>query len=171
MTISRPGSGGYGVRSLLGSAASAAFTTAGGIVFGGAGAWSTNGHLSANWLPSGGLVFGGDSTFGGASGLITVAISYANSDSTIPVFDVGDTVRIYATYRDGLTDALIDPTSVVFWLRAPGGSTGTLAVTRESAGVYHAELTIAVAGRYHFQWQAPNQDEDGQFTVKTSLVH
>lgn len=100
------------------------------------------------------------------SGLLSVAISYATSTSTIPVFDVGDTVRINATFTDSIEGTLHDPASVVFRLRSPAGAVTTPTSAKASTGVWSIDLLPTVEGTWRYRWEAPGVTEEGQFVVR-----
>lgn len=84
-------------------------------------------------------------------------------------FDVGDTVRLTATFRDAEGN-LIDPASVTLRVRKPGGVIITVSVTRESLGVYRGDVSVDVPGTWLYEWSAPGGAEEGAFFVRESTV-
>lgn len=59
------------------------------------------------------------------------------------VFTAGQTIRLSGTFTD-TADTLVDPTGVVITVRDPAGTVTTPAVTRDSTGAYHADITATL---------------------------
>ena len=72
-------------------------------------------------------------------------------------YDVGDLPRVSAVFT---TPAGVDtdPTVVKFVYQAPGGTAVTLtygtdaALVRDSAGHYHVDVSLTVAGTWSYRW-------------------
>lgn len=95
-------------------------------------------------------------------------------------FDVGDRPR--TTYTIELEEELVDPPLVVLIVKTPteelvsiyGQSDQPYPITRESEGVYYADIPLLVSGPWYRRWVA--FDEDGvpldaferRFTVQAS---
>lgn len=89
-------------------------------------------------------------------------------------YDVGDQVRVTATFKDLDGDA-VDPTTVTVKYQKPGGSVVTVAsesVTNSATGVYFTDLTIDNSPgvwRYRFEGTgALVAAEGGTFYVTAS---
>lgn len=64
--------------------------------------------------------------------------------------DIGDKVRVTATFYDG-DDDLAAPTAVVISARDPSGNEAALSSSTSSTGVYVADLAIDESGRWWFR--------------------
>lgn len=74
---------------------------------------------------------------------------------TLNTFDVGDTVRLAATYTD-TGGGPIDPTSVKFVYRHPTGTESTVtslstSVVNPSSGSYYTDILINSAGTWRWR--------------------
>lgn len=72
------------------------------------------------------------------------------------VYDVGDNIRSSVTFTD-FNGAVADPTTVTFKYATPSGAVTTIVypaagTTRDSLGVFHADVTISAAGSWWFRW-------------------
>ena len=74
-------------------------------------------------------------------------------------YDVGDLVKVIGTFTDpDAGDALIDPTAVFLSVKDPSGNLTTFEydvdddITRESEGVYSAEIDCDEAGTFYYRW-------------------
>lgn len=82
-------------------------------------------------------------------------------------YDIGDTVRVYGTFKVGtftvtagvpsVTYALADPTTVTLTVWTPAGVSTSYTyaggtVTRDSLGVFYRDVPVAEAGRYVLRW-------------------
>lgn len=95
------------------------------------------------------------------------------------VFDLGDRVRLSATFTDDNGDDS-DPTEVTFKHRAGFGvvttetyNGGVGNVTRDAVGRYHLDADLDAAGRWH--WRAGGTDTpaaagERSFTVRGSQL-
>jgi uncharacterized protein YfaS (alpha-2-macroglobulin family) len=115
--------------------------------------------------------------FGGAveivepTNIMIIATSYQNSDSPIPVFDKGDTVRINATFRDSGTLELVDPGSITFRLRKPGGAvTMDTSPVQDGVGQYYVDLNADTEGTWSFRWEVSSGREEGEFVVRATSM-
>jgi hypothetical protein len=88
-------------------------------------------------------------------------------------YDIGDTVRITATFKDS-TDALANPTTVTIKVRQPDTRAiivGT--VINDSVGVFHADFGPTVSGRW--AWRVlgvgvVNKAAHGEFEVNVQEI-
>ena len=72
------------------------------------------------------------------------------------IYDVGDLIRSSITFTD-FNGAAADPTTVVFKYENPAGTVTSITypavgITKDSTGVYHADVTITTAGSWWFRW-------------------
>lgn len=69
-------------------------------------------------------------------------------------YDKGDLVRLTGTFTDTSTPPVnTDPTAVVLRVRNPAGVTSTPTPTRDSAGVYHYDLSLDTVGEWAYRWE------------------
>lgn len=87
----------------------------------------------------------------------------------------GEIVRI--TNGDGFerkpeTDppTLFDPASVVLTVRSPSGVVTTPAPSKDSTGVYHADITVDESGRWWYEWNGDSIINEGSFPVTPRKV-
>lgn len=88
--------------------------------------------------------------------------------------DVGDVVRIQATFRD-IDGVARDPTTVTLRVRKPSGTVTTPAVSHPTpgSGVYYADVSLDEAGVWRYEWTTtgnPTVAEGGEFYVYASRV-
>jgi phytoene dehydrogenase-like protein len=74
----------------------------------------------------------------------------------VNAYDVGDLIRSSVTFTD-FAGTPTDPTTVTFKYITPVGFVTQIVypaggITRDSAGVYHSDVTIAMAGSWWFRW-------------------
>lgn len=73
----------------------------------------------------------------------------------------GSVVRTTAVFRknDG-TDDLVDPESVVLYVKKPGDVSqhsypaSPSEIINDSAGAYHADLVLNIGGEWHVRWES-----------------
>jgi hypothetical protein len=70
--------------------------------------------------------------------------------------DIGDVPRIKVVFTDD-AGAVVDPTTIVLYLKPPTGAVGTYTyaagdVTRQAAGTYYYQGTVTQAGYYNTRW-------------------
>lgn len=94
------------------------------------------------------------------------------------VFDIGDLVRASAAFTDSAGTA-IDPTAVYLKYVTPAGVTTTLtygvdvALVRDSAGNYHADISATDDGDWHYRWYSTGSgqaSEEHWFRVRPQVV-
>lgn len=90
-------------------------------------------------------------------------------------FFVGQDVRLKASFRETVGNALVDPATVTLRVREPSGTVNVYddEVVRDSTGLYHFDYPTSVAGRYTFRFEgsSPGQGVDeGAFRVIASSV-
>lgn len=74
---------------------------------------------------------------------------------TLAIYDVGDTVRLTASYTDTGGSA-VNPTSVKFVLRDPTGSestraSGSTSVSNPATGSFHTDFFLTLSGTYNWR--------------------
>jgi len=73
-------------------------------------------------------------------------------------YDQGDLVQVTATFTDGNTGAVFNPTNVFLKLCLPDNTeityqyTVDAEITRVSTGVYRCNIDANQAGKYHYRW-------------------
>lgn len=91
-------------------------------------------------------------------------------------YDIGDRVRVSATFRDPESDAYVDPSTVTVKHRRESGSITTLvygtdaAVVRDAVGRYHVDLDVDAAGAWHVRFESSGTYRTAQeltFTVRS----
>lgn len=88
------------------------------------------------------------------------------------VFDIGDQVRLGATFTN-LAGTLLNPTTVACVARKPDGSTTTLTAVNESTGVYHADVLVDQSGTWNARWAGTGTlvvAEETSFEVRVRRV-
>lgn len=95
------------------------------------------------------------------------------------IFDVGDQVRLTATFTD-TASAPSDPSEVTLRHRDPAGNVaaeiyngGAGNVVRDGAGAYHLDLDIDEAGRWYWRAEGtvtPRAAGERSFEVRASQV-
>lgn len=79
--------------------------------------------------------------------------------------DLGDLIRVIATFREADTRALIDPDAVFLSVLSPAGVLTTyeygvgVDIVNDSVGIYHSDISADEAGRYYYRWWSTG---DGQ---------
>ena len=76
-------------------------------------------------------------------------------------YDIGDLVRLAASYTDGDAQPA-DPDTVALVVLAPDDTETTVDVTRDEAGEYHADIEPDQAGTWRYRWQATGAPQGGQ---------
>lgn len=97
--------------------------------------------------------------------------------STPIIYDVGDLARLSAVFTDA-AGAAIDPTVVKLAYQPPGGSVTTLTygtdpIIKDSAGHYHADLSVTASGAWYYRWYSTGTGqaaEEGVFEVRARAV-
>lgn len=93
----------------------------------------------------------------------------------MPTFDINDEVRLRAQFVDADGD-LADPTTVTFKHQDPGNNDTEITlsgggITKESTGIYFADLTLDEAGTWYFRAEGtgtPKTAAEVTFSVRTS---
>ncbi len=67
-------------------------------------------------------------------------------------YDEGAEVAIRAAFRDE-SEALVDPSLVVARVRAPDGTVTLPVVSRDSAGLYHADVVADQYGTWYYRFE------------------
>lgn len=97
---------------------------------------------------------------------------------TVNTYDIGDLVKISATFTDENGTAT-DPTTLEAAFKSPSGTISTFTygtdpeVVRDSAGVYHLDISITESGRYDYRWSSTGTGqaaEEGYFEVRQQRV-
>lgn len=94
------------------------------------------------------------------------------------LYDLGDLVRVAGTFKN-TSGVTIDPTTVAFKVRAPGGAVTTYvyptdgALVRDSIGNYHVDVSANAAGTWRYRWESTGTGqaaEEGAFVVEGSVL-
>jgi len=92
------------------------------------------------------------------------------------VYDIGDLVKVSATFTD-VTDDAIDPDVVIFAFKDPVGATTTYTynedaeLVRDSLGTYHVNVSVDSAGTWYYRWSSTGTGqaaEEDHFVVRAS---
>lgn len=94
-------------------------------------------------------------------------------------FDIGDRVRLAATFQD-LNGNLTDPTTITLTVRKPNSPSVTYAyalspaiVTKDAVGKYHVDLDLHLSGAWKYKWAGAGAviaAEEGRIFVRSSSV-
>jgi len=73
------------------------------------------------------------------------------------MYQQGDVIIRQEEFRDPVTDALVDPTTVKFKAETPAGVETVLTyphanLTKVSAGIYQARVDLTAGGTWRFEW-------------------
>lgn len=88
-------------------------------------------------------------------------------------YDVGETVRVTATFRRTDTDALTDPAEVTCTFLRPDRTTQTAATSSSSTGVWDAQVDVDISGVWRYRFVGSDSDtgaEEGAFVVRRQRV-
>lgn len=100
--------------------------------------------------------------------------------NTVSAYDLGDMLRLVATFvtTDGVTTA--DPSMVNFLVKNPAGSVatyrylqGSASVARSATGVYFKDVSLDMVGSWYYRAEATGllqAAEEWAFLVDPSLV-
>lgn len=87
-------------------------------------------------------------------------------------YDVGDTVRVSATFRN-VNSALADPATVTCTFRRPNGTNVTATPTSSTTGVWTADTTVDDSGVWRYRFEGTDTEsvaEEGAFVVRRQRV-
>ena len=91
------------------------------------------------------------------------------------IHDLGDLVRVSATFKDAETEDELDPTEVSLSVCTPDGEVVTYVydtdaeVVKEDVGMYYADLDANQTGTWFYRWWSTGTgqaSEEGRFTVR-----
>jgi hypothetical protein len=93
-------------------------------------------------------------------------------------YDIGDVVRISDAITTTATGSAIDPTAVSLVLLLPDATETTYTyagstITKDSAGNYHVDVTITMAGTHRYRWTSTGTgaaSEESWFQVRPRRV-
>jgi hypothetical protein len=73
------------------------------------------------------------------------------------IHELGDLVRLSATFLDATTGLPLDPTTVKLSVKPPAATTtthtyGSSAIVKDDVGEYHFDQNANVAGNWHYRW-------------------
>jgi hypothetical protein len=88
-------------------------------------------------------------------------------------YDVGDTVKVTATFTRTDTGALTDPSTVTCTFLRPDRTTQTASTSSSSTGVWDAEVDVDVSGVWRYRFLGTSADvgvEEGAFVVRRQRV-
>ena len=87
-------------------------------------------------------------------------------------YDVGDTVRVSATFLN-VNGVLADPATVTCTFRRPNGTNITATPTSSTTGVWIAEVTVDDSGVWRYRFEGTDTEsvaEEGSFVVRRQMV-
>lgn len=84
-------------------------------------------------------------------------------------YDVGDTVRVTATFRNE-NGALDDPADVACIIRRPNGVNIEPTPTSSSTGIWSATVNIDDSGVWRYRFEGDDVAEEGSFVVRRQRV-
>lgn len=91
-------------------------------------------------------------------------------------YDVGDTVRVQGVFKNS-SDVVVDPGTVTFKLKSPGGTVTTYVygtdaqVVKTGTGTYYVDALPTLEGRYSYRWAGTVTNVaagEGYFIVRES---
>jgi hypothetical protein len=94
-------------------------------------------------------------------------------------YEIGQVAHLKATFKDGLTKALADPTTVTCKVKEPDDTVTTLvygtdaALIKESTGVYYVDVSVDQEGMHWYAFEGDGVVEsrsEKRFMVKESHV-
>lgn len=93
----------------------------------------------------------------------------------MPTFDINDEIRLRAQFTN-VAGTLADPDTITFKHQDPSLNEATLTVsgggvTKESTGIYYADLTLDESGTWYFRAEGtgtPKTAAEMSFDVRTS---
>lgn len=93
-------------------------------------------------------------------------------------YDEGDIIRLANTLTTTATGVAIDPSTLTLVLLLPDGTETTYtyassAITRDSLGNYHVDVTPATSGIYRYRWTSTGTgtaSEESWFEVRPRRV-
>lgn len=68
------------------------------------------------------------------------------------VYDVGDQVRLTATFRATADDSLVNPTTVTLKVKSPAGTVTTPSATSSSTGIWTYDLDLTLEGNWYYRF-------------------
>lgn len=92
-------------------------------------------------------------------------------------YDLGDSVRVTASFTDPDTGDAVDPDTVGFKYKDPAGTVTTLTygdgarIVKDSAGHYHVDVDANLAGRWYYRFYSTGAGQaatERSFTVRPS---
>ena len=92
------------------------------------------------------------------------------------VYDVGDRVRLLATFKNAAGVAT-DPTTITVKTKTPAGVVATFVfgidaqVVKDSTGNYHFDFDLTASGHWYYRWAATGAvfaAEEGTLDVRVS---
>jgi hypothetical protein len=93
------------------------------------------------------------------------------------IYDLGKTVRVRATFKNGDTGDPIDPDVVNVTLKSPAGALTTYThgvgsnVVKESVGNYYAMVSASLSGFWKYRWWSAGFGQtakERKFQVRTA---
>ena len=85
-------------------------------------------------------------------------------------YDVGDLIRVTATFRDA-DEELDSPDTVTMKVKAPGGTVATSTPGADSPGVFHVDIDCNASGDWEYRAEgdaSPQAAAEGRFYVRPS---
>ena len=90
----------------------------------------------------------------------------------VQTFDIGDVVRLEASFKNAANVATT-PTTTVLTLKMPDGTLSTPAITANGTGVYYYDVLFSASGAWTYRWVATGTvqtAEEGRVYVRPSKV-
>lgn len=93
-------------------------------------------------------------------------------------YDINDSIRLRATFRDFVTKNYVDPTTLTFKFKYPDGTKisyvyGTNPeLVKESTGIYYVIMDVTSSGVYFYRFEASGTFKaasESKFLVKPSV--
>lgn len=94
-------------------------------------------------------------------------------------YDIGDRVRLTATFQDAITGVVADPTGITLRTKSPTGTAavytypGDPKIVKEGVGIYHADIDVTASGNWSYKWAGTGSivaAEESVFFVKASSL-
>lgn len=95
------------------------------------------------------------------------------------VYDIGNKVRVSASFTNVASGDAVDPDVVMFHWRRPAGARVTytygtdVELVKDDVGEYHVDLDLDKKGEWNYRWQSTGDGQaadHGSFTVLGTVV-
>jgi len=98
----------------------------------------------------------------------------------VTAYPFGSRINMQVVWREGLSNAPVDPSSVVAKIRAPTGGLTTYTygvdpeLTKNGAGTYRTAFSCSVHGEWHYRFEASGTHvgaNERAFSIRKSEFH